>query len=74
MRGTDPGSPSARALSEHAPGQSLPGGIAAALSRMHMQPGGRTPSGLGTSTPASAAAPTPKRDDHDEEALFHMDG
>ncbi|GMK55317.1 hypothetical protein CspeluHIS016_0203730 [Cutaneotrichosporon spelunceum] len=74
MRGTDPGSPSARALSEHAPGQSLPGGLAAALSRMHMQPGNRTPSGLGTSTPSSAVAPTPKRDDPDEEALFHMDG
>lgn len=72
MRGTDPSSPSARALSEHAPGQSLPGGIAAALSRMHMQPGSRTPSGLGASSPAAAA--TPKRDDHDEEALFHMDG
>ncbi|CAK9781567.1 hypothetical protein CC85DRAFT_285446 [Cutaneotrichosporon oleaginosum] len=73
MRGTDPSSPSARALSEHAPGQSLPGGIAAALSRMHMQPGSRTPSGLGANTPGSAA-PTPKRDDHEDEALFHMDG
>lgn len=76
MRGTDPSSPSARVLSEHAPGQSLPGGLAAALSRMHMQPGAqaRTPSGLGAHTPGSAAAATPKRDDHEDEGLFHMDG
>lgn len=32
----DPGSPSARALIEHAPGQSLPGGLANALSRLHL--------------------------------------
>lgn len=31
-----PSSPSARALQEHAPGQSLPGGLASALSRIHL--------------------------------------
>lgn len=36
-RVADPSSPSARALSEHAPGQSLPGGVATALSRLHLQ-------------------------------------
>lgn len=69
---TDPSSPTARALSEHAPGQSLPGGLAAALSRMHMQP--RPSSGLASGT-MSPAKP-PRREDHDaheDEALFHMD-
>ncbi|TXT12891.1 hypothetical protein VHUM_01292 [Vanrija humicola] len=69
----DPSSPTARALQEHAPGQSLPGGLAAALSRMHMQPGGRAPSGLGGRTPETFAN-TPRRDEHDDDALFHMDG
>lgn len=32
-----PSSPSARAINEHAPGQSLPGGVATALSRLHMR-------------------------------------
>lgn len=80
---TDPNSPSARALQEHAPGQSLPGGLAAALSRMHMQP--RPSSGLATpsskvdssaTTPPgyAAALSTARRDDGDDEGLFHMDG
>ncbi|KAL1406360.1 hypothetical protein Q8F55_008059 [Vanrija albida] len=90
-RVTDPSSPTARALQEHAPGQSLPGGLAAALSRMHMQPGGRAPSGLGGRAPDAAFAGTPnagtvatppglsvplpaRRDEHDDDALFHMDG
>ena len=42
----NPLSPSARALQEHAPGQSLPQGLAAGLSRIHIKP----PAGLGTST------------------------
>ncbi|OXC70346.1 hypothetical protein AYX13_01258 [Cryptococcus neoformans] len=41
----DPGSPSARALIEHAPGQSLPGGLANALSRLHLH-GPRSTSSL----------------------------
>lgn len=80
---TDPNSPSARALQEHAPGQSLPGGLAAALSRMHMQP--RATSGLATpGSKADSSATTPpgynaqlsgaRRDDADDEGLFHMDG
>lgn len=77
IRGTDPSSPTARVLSEHAPGQSLPGGLAAALSRMHMQP--RVPSGLSGSgahvaTPPGFNSAAARREDHDEEALFHMDG
>jgi cleavage and polyadenylation specificity factor subunit 4 len=36
-RATDPSSPSARALHDHAPGQSLPPGVATALSRLHLQ-------------------------------------
>ena len=42
----NPLSPSARALQEHAPGQSLPQGLAAGLSRIHIKP----PVTLGTST------------------------
>ncbi|KAF8518361.1 hypothetical protein BU17DRAFT_90952 [Hysterangium stoloniferum] len=42
----NPLSPSARALQEHAPGQSLPQGLAAGLSRIHIRP----PVNLGTST------------------------
>ena len=41
----DPSSPSAKALKEHAPGQSLPGGLANALSRLHLQ-GAKPGSGL----------------------------
>jgi len=36
--GSDPLSPSARALQSHAPGQSLPQGLAAGLSRLHLVP------------------------------------
>ncbi|WVR03775.1 hypothetical protein IAU60_000770 [Kwoniella sp. DSM 27419] len=78
----EPSSPSARALQEHAPGQSLPGGIAAALSRLHLH-GPRSPSGLGQSTAAQAdlvddGAITPHSlnkkpaEDHDE-GLFAME-
>lgn len=42
----NPLSPSARALQEHAPGQSLPQGLAAGLSRIHIKP----PVALGTGT------------------------
>lgn len=42
----NPLSPSARALQEHAPGQSLPQGLAAGLSRIHIKP----PVALGTSS------------------------
>ena len=54
-----PSSPSAKALNEHAPGQSLPGGVAAALSRLHLHDA-RPSSGLSSSKdrqriPASTA-------------------
>ena len=84
----DPHSPSARALREHAPGQSLPGGLANALSRLHLH-GPRPSSGLaheaqggvgdssGNVTPPSTKAirvPGVQRDEHEDEALFTMDG
>ncbi|KAK8861621.1 hypothetical protein IAR55_002444 [Kwoniella newhampshirensis] len=53
----DPSSPSSRALQEHAPGQSLPGGLASALSRLHLH-GPRSPSGLGGAlAPGAGAGP-----------------
>ncbi|WVN90717.1 uncharacterized protein L203_105959 [Cryptococcus depauperatus CBS 7841] len=51
----DPSSPSARALIEHAPGQSLPGGLASALSRLHLH-GPKSPSGL-LASPAAIGTP-----------------
>ncbi|WWD16466.1 hypothetical protein CI109_100892 [Kwoniella shandongensis] len=51
----DPSSPSSRALQEHAPGQSLPGGLASALSRLHLH-GPRSPSGLGGALAAGVAS------------------
>lgn len=79
-----PSSPSARAFQEHAPGQSLPGGVATALSRLHLHAPG--PSGLAPSpmpadsdkrepTPPMSTVPLPTKraDDHDE-GLFAMDG
>lgn len=75
----DPHSPGTRAYQEHAPGQSLPGGLASALSRLHLH-GPRTSSGLAhTTTEAAdeeddASAGDKKRDDHAEEGLFAMDG
>ncbi|GJJ14860.1 hypothetical protein Clacol_009128 [Clathrus columnatus] len=42
----NPLSPTARALQEHAPGQSLPQGLAAGLSRLHIRP----PASIGTNT------------------------
>ncbi|OCF43333.1 cleavage and polyadenylation specificity factor subunit 4 [Kwoniella heveanensis CBS 569] len=83
----DPSSPSARALQEHAPGQSLPGGIASALSRLHLH-GPRSPSGLGAVGRADdeiseggdelahhglAGKKVGGTEDHDE-GLFAMDG
>jgi cleavage and polyadenylation specificity factor subunit 4 len=83
---SDPHSPSARALQEHAPGQSLPGGLANALSRLHLH-GPRPPSGLahatqggeevlsGAETPPMGSGPsTGRTEEHEEEALFAMDG
>ncbi|ODO04553.1 hypothetical protein I350_05157 [Cryptococcus amylolentus CBS 6273] len=49
----DPSSPSQRALLDHAPGQSLPGGLANALSRLHMH-GPRSPSNLAVGSPPAA--------------------
>lgn len=83
----DPHSPSARALQEHAPGQSLPGGLANALSRLHLH-GPRPASGLSHTTkdddedaPGTATPPPMKavhtggrREEHEDEALFTMDG
>ena len=74
----DPHSPRTRALQEHAPGQSLPGGLASALSRLHLH-GPRTSSSLAHTTTETAeededSASDKKRDDHEEEGLFAMDG
>lgn len=81
-----PSSPSARAINEHAPGQSLPGGVATALSRLHMHDP-KTSNGLaidrpsgngnGGGTPPTGTVPLPsaKREDHeDDDGLFAMDG
>ena len=84
----DPASPSLKALQEHAPGQSLPGGFANALSRLHLQ-GARPGSGLahatsdgidlgdGELTPESGSLSKPltagKREDHEDEGLFAME-
>ncbi|WVQ78867.1 hypothetical protein IAT38_000958 [Cryptococcus sp. DSM 104549] len=83
----DPDSPSSRALKEHAPGQSLPGGLASALSRLHLR-GPRSPSGLSAGGVGAAwgqagaegegegeaeGGRTPRREEHDE-GLFAMDG
>ncbi|WVQ74676.1 hypothetical protein IAR50_004280 [Cryptococcus sp. DSM 104548] len=51
----DPSSPSQRALLDHAPGQSLPGGLASALSRLHMH-GPRSPSNLAVGSPPAAGS------------------
>lgn len=51
-----PSSPSAKALNEHAPGQSLPGGVAAALSRLHLHDA-RPSSGLSSSKDRQRATP-----------------
>jgi cleavage and polyadenylation specificity factor subunit 4 len=75
----DPHSPGTRALHEHAPGQSLPGGLASALSRLHLH-GPRTSSGLAHTTTETAeedddlSTSDGKRDTHEEEGLFAMDG
>ena len=53
-RQVDPSSPSSRALQAHAPGQSLPGGLANALSRLHLH-GPRTSSGLASTSPGSGS-------------------
>ncbi|EIW68988.1 hypothetical protein TREMEDRAFT_73988 [Tremella mesenterica DSM 1558] len=85
-----PSSPSAKALQEHAPGQSLPGGLAGALSRLHMtgRPSGLADTGVlipktGDSseeiTPPGGTVPLPgngRREGRDErdEGVFLMDG
>ena len=77
----DPSSPSARALQEHAPGQSLPGGLANALSRIHLQ-GARPGSGLahaanGHMEEVDEKEPRPvkgKKEEHMEEGVFAMEG
>lgn len=63
-RATDPSSPSARALQEHAPGMSLPGGVAGALSRLHMRDAPYPQGGAGAQQSAAGnkqAGPTPPR-------------
>ncbi|ORX33257.1 hypothetical protein BD324DRAFT_654292 [Kockovaella imperatae] len=82
----DPSSPSARALQEHAPGQSLPGGLANALSRIHLQ-GNNTnvkTSGLALASlhgdiddlDQLDAQPvmSRKKEDHVDEGVFAMEG
>jgi cleavage and polyadenylation specificity factor subunit 4 len=79
-----PDSPSARAINEHAPGQSLPGGVANALSRLHLNdpnmqsptPGAPDKRDDKEATPPMGTVPLPsKREDHDDDdGLFAMDG
>jgi cleavage and polyadenylation specificity factor subunit 4 len=76
-----PSSPSARAINEHAPGKSLPGGVATALSRLHLyNPDEQSPtpgeSATKETTPPTGTVPLPsKREDHeDDDGLFAMDG
>lgn len=76
----DPSSPGTKALQEHAPGQSLPGGLATALSRLHLR-GPRTSSGLVHATAeddegvqAPRKGEPVQQQDHEEEGLFAMDG
>ncbi|WRT65742.1 uncharacterized protein IL334_002690 [Kwoniella shivajii] len=73
----DPSSPSTRVLQEHLPGQSLPGGLASALSRLHMH---------NSNSNSKLSNDESKIVEHDqgnskkstgedeEEALFDMDG
>jgi cleavage and polyadenylation specificity factor subunit 4 len=75
-----PSSPSAKAINEHAPGKSLPGGVATALSRLHLyNPDEQSPTPGGISkevTPPQGTVPLPnKGEDHeDDDGLFAMDG
>ncbi|ORY24053.1 hypothetical protein BCR39DRAFT_561687 [Naematelia encephala] len=72
----DPSSPSARALQEHAPGQSLPGGLASALSRLHLH-GPKHSSGLVHETESRDVTPphlpTRGKDEHEDEGVFAME-
>lgn len=77
-----PSSPSAKAINEHAPGKSLPGGVATALSRLHLyNPDESSPTPGEASygkeiTPPMGTVPLPnKGEDHeDDDGLFAMDG
>ena len=80
-----PSSPSARAINEHAPGKSLPGGVATALNRLHLynpdEQAGASKTQTKTqtqteATPPLGTVPLPlKREDHDDDdGLFAMDG
>lgn len=78
-------SPGTRALRSHAPGQSLPQGLAAGLSRLHLQQSQQSATSSSPAHPsagASANGQTPSsktavrrgKDELDEEDLFEMDG
>lgn len=85
-----PSSPSARAFNEHAPGQSLPGGVATALSRLHLHnpksssglakdqiPGTLPSSSSREITPPLSTVPLPhsnSKKDDHDDGLFAMDG
>lgn len=53
----NPRSPTVRALQEHAPGQSLPQGLAAGLSRLHIRPPASAGSGTSPHLPGLSASP-----------------
>lgn len=77
-------SPGTRALQSHAPGQSLPQGLAAGLSRLHLQPAARpvprddASVGSSATPPPTSSVPLPsghkQKDDAEDEELFAMDG
>jgi cleavage and polyadenylation specificity factor subunit 4 len=80
MRGFGgPSSPSVKALQEHAPGQSLPGGLASALSRLHM--GGEVPRPSGMpevevkgGKQGGQVHVGGGKDEAEDEGIFSMDG
>lgn len=53
----NPLSPTVRALQEHAPGQSLPQGLAAGLSRLHIRPSASIVSGASPHLPTLSGSP-----------------
>ncbi|KAK4685838.1 hypothetical protein P7C73_g4297, partial [Tremellales sp. Uapishka_1] len=75
----NPSSPSNRVLQEHAPGQSLPQGLAAALSRLHLH-GPRAsstlsrPNGDAVVDLATPGVSHRAGEDEGEDELFEMDG
>jgi hypothetical protein len=79
LRDLTASSPSAKVLQEHAPGQSLPQGLAAGLSRLHLRGPmvGVNASRVVDEEHEQGQVPLPghaRKDGDDEEELFEMDG